>query len=299
MLLSVHLLGKREGALAFDRWRRRTRPRLDPVMQPLFALAPPWGYSADFLTPPDAGGGLQVAIETVLSTPKQQLRQNADQLPVRRPSKGFVSAIRLGDPEALRELGTALSRYHRESVEPYWDTIDAGVQAERARLARAFLDGGTEGVLAALRPLAVWEPPVLSLPRHPADRDIYLDGGGLILQPAFFCWRAPTTLRSPDGPQVLVYPIEHDLTWLTRDVTSAVRPLAALIGPTRAVVMTVVAELPVSTTELARRAHISAASASEHARVLRDAGLLASHRDRHRVCHSLTPLGARLLQSTR
>jgi DNA-binding transcriptional ArsR family regulator len=294
VLLSVHLLGKREGALIFDDWRRRTRPGLNPAMRPLFELAPPWGYSADFLTPDHTGGDIGAAIETVLSTPRPRLRENIDRLTGPMDS---AAALRTGRPAELRRLGDALAGYHRVGVAPYRKEIDNGLYAERARLARAFLDGGTEGVLGALRPLAVWESPVLSLPGHPADRDVHLDGRGFTLMPAFFCWRAPTTLRAPEGPQVLVYPIRHDPGWLTHDRTTT-RSLAALIGRTRAAVMEVLAETPLTTSDLARQAKISPASASEHATVLRDAGLLLSQRQRNRVYHTLTRLGSELLDDS-
>jgi DNA-binding transcriptional ArsR family regulator len=295
VLLSAHLLGKRDGAQVFDRWRQRTRPRLSPAMQPLFALAPPWGYSADFLTPPGAPADIDAAIETVLSTPRWRLREDVDQLPAGHPPAALANAIRLGEPPVLRQLGTALSDYHRSSVAPYWNEIEARVRTERARLSRAFLDGGAEQVLSALRPLALWEPPVLSVPAHPADRDIHLDGRGLTLLPSFFCWGAPTTLKNADCSQVLVYPVQHDPTWLVRDTAPSGVPLSALIGRTRATVMAVLAEAPATTTELANRAGISLASASEHANVLRDAGLLTSCRDRNRVHHTLTRLGTELL----
>ncbi|WP_242890949.1 ArsR/SmtB family transcription factor [Actinomadura litoris] len=145
--------------------------------------------------------------------------------------------------------------------------------------------------------MAVWEAPVLSLSDHPSDRDVHLDGRGLILVPSFFCWRAPTTLMDPHGPQVIVYPVVHDLGWLTGG-HARTRPLQSLVGRTRATVMATLAEEPATTTELARRARISLASASEHATVLRHAGLLVSRRTGNRVQHVLTDLGTRLLEGT-
>jgi DNA-binding transcriptional ArsR family regulator len=50
-----------------------------------------------------------------------------------------------------------------------------------------------------------------------------------------------------------------------------------------------------STGEVARRLHISAAAASQHTTVLRNAGLLVSRRDRNSVLHTLTPLGRAML----
>jgi DNA-binding transcriptional ArsR family regulator len=42
---------------------------------------------------------------------------------------------------------------------------------------------------------------------------------------------------------------------------------------------------------------ISLAAASEHASVLRDAGLITTHRNGSSVLHVLTPLGAELLHA--
>jgi DNA-binding transcriptional ArsR family regulator len=50
-----------------------------------------------------------------------------------------------------------------------------------------------------------------------------------------------------------------------------------------------------STTELSRRVAVSIASASEHAAVLREAGLLHSRRQGSQVLHTVTSLGASLL----
>jgi DNA-binding transcriptional ArsR family regulator len=52
-----------------------------------------------------------------------------------------------------------------------------------------------------------------------------------------------------------------------------------------------------STTELADRVGISLAAASQHASVLRDAGLITTHRQGSAVLHVLTPLGVELLRA--
>jgi len=56
-----------------------------------------------------------------------------------------------------------------------------------------------------------------------------------------------------------------------------------------------VAERP--TSQLARLLGISIASASDHATVLRNAGLIASGRRRNTMVHTLTPLGAGLVSA--
>jgi DNA-binding MarR family transcriptional regulator len=72
--------------------------------------------------------------------------------------------------------------------------------------------------------------------------------------------------------------------------------VSILLGRTRTVVLTTIAENQgCSTKELAARAGITPASASEHATLLREAGLIRSPGHRNSVLHSLTPLGLALL----
>ena len=70
--------------------------------------------------------------------------------------------------------------------------------------------------------------------------------------------------------------------------------LAILIGSTRAAVLRALAE-PCGTADLAATTGISAASASEHAKALRDADLVQTRREGRSVRHSLTPLGRTML----
>jgi len=70
--------------------------------------------------------------------------------------------------------------------------------------------------------------------------------------------------------------------------------LAALLGPTRAAVLRAL-RTPRGTAELAQEVRISPASASEHAKVLRDAHLIETSRAGRSVRHSLTMLGAAML----
>jgi DNA-binding transcriptional ArsR family regulator len=68
------------------------------------------------------------------------------------------------------------------------------------------------------------------------------------------------------------------------------------VGRNRAAVLASIAD-GCTTTELAGRAGISVAAASQHASVLRDAGLIVTRRQGGAVLHLLTPLGAELLEA--
>jgi DNA-binding transcriptional ArsR family regulator len=198
-----------------------------------------------------------------------------------------------------------MDRYQSVAVAPYWGRIQAAVEADRSRRARALLDGGAEGLLASLRPAMRWESGVLEVLDYPVDRELHLDGRGLLLLPSFFCTRIPVTLLDPELPPVLVYPVDRlggpgpaageragpaplDGRGMGREA------LAALLGRTRAAVLETVSDGS-TTGEVARRLRISPAAASQHTTVLRNAGLLVSQRERNTVLHTLTRLGRAML----
>lgn len=145
-------------------------------------------------------------------------------------------------------------------------------------------------MLDTFRPMLRWEPSVLSAV-YPVDRDVYLGGRGLLLVPSYFCRRTPVALVDDQLLPVLVYPAHPPVR--ERTGTPHAR-LAPLLGHTRAAVLQTL-RAPCTTTELAELAGVSLSSASEHAAVLRRAGLVASVRERQRVRHILTNLGADLL----
>ncbi|MDQ1023341.1 DNA-binding transcriptional ArsR family regulator [Streptomyces umbrinus] len=299
---SFQALIREENALAFGEWRRIVRPRLGPADGLLAALLPPRGYFPDFLTP-DLGGslGLESAVDTVLGTPRADLRGDLARLvasPARpRPLPAEARALAEGTLEAVQRLGAALHGYHRRALAAFWPHIRAQVDADRAVRARAVLGGGTDGLLASLRPVLRWQPPVLEAD-YPVDHELRLDGRGLLLQPSFFCSRRPVTLAvpAPDRTPVLVYPIQHTPGWaLMPGATGRDGGLGALLGRTRAAILQDVVTGR-TTGELAERIGISGAAVSQHTGVLRQAGLLLSVRRSKHVLHTITPAGLVLLE---
>ena len=311
LVLSLHLLqGRREPVMAG--WRRDVAGGLRRDGSPgelrlLFALNPPRGYFPDFLTPYQSMHGLDAGLDAVRSTPIASLERDLAVLAAEPPLPlpGPAAALARGEREVLRHLTDAMRTYRRAAIEPYWARIQAAVEADRTRRARALLDGGAEGLLASLRPALRWESGVLEVPAYPANRELHLDGRGLVLVPSFFCARTPVTLLDPELSPVLVYPVDR-LGGLAPAPGEGAGPapgggsggqrdaLTALLGRTRASVLEVVND-GCSTGEVARRLHISPAAASQHATVLRNAGLLVSQRERNTVLHTLTPLGRAIL----
>jgi DNA-binding transcriptional ArsR family regulator len=302
LVLSVHLLRDHKRDELIAGWRRDVREILrrdgeTAGRQLLFRLNPPQSYFPDFLTPWDSLYGLDAGLEAVRATPVAQLRRDLSLLGEHKPLPPAAAALARGEPEALRHLTESMARYSKVAIEPYWDRMQAAVEADRARRTRALLDGGAEGLLSSLRPAMRWVPSenVLEIPEYPSTRDLHLDGRGLMLVPSYFCDRTPVALVDPTLPPVLVYPVDR-LGGLLHSTVDR-RALSDLLGRTRAAVLEAVGDGS-STGEIARRLGISPAAASQHTAVLRNAGLVVTQRDRNMVIHTLTPLGSAMLEAT-
>ena len=294
-IFSVFRLRYHGPPLIFGRWQqaatRACRPADLDVLLPLV----PGGYFPDFLTPAEGVHGLDAGLDALMRTPKSRLRCELNLLAAQEPDlPPWVSALAEGDPEALRRVAQAIRSQHSAVVAPIWPQMRADIEADRSKRARAFLDGGCDGLLRSYLPMMRWEPPVLEIDTFRYKRTVHLDGRGLLLMPSYLSWHTPDMLYDPTLPPVLVYPIEHTLTAPARErVANA--SVVALIGMTRAAVLESIGEGR-TTSELARRVGVSAASISQHTAVLREAGLIRTSRIGKSVLHTITPLGAALLE---
>ncbi|MFD5509204.1 helix-turn-helix domain-containing protein [Streptomyces sp. NPDC127051] len=318
-ILSFHRLRDRRDARLFGEWRTETRSRLNSETRLLGALIPSRGYFPDFLTPVEGQYGWDVGLDALRGIRPERMRRELALLgagtgvgaafgmpsavsggadgPVPRRLRDFME----GGTKHLPRLMGELRGYHRAAVEPYWTHIQAQIEAERAARGRALLDGGADELLASLPPMLRWRAPVLECD-YPVDRDVRLRGRGLLLQPSFFCRRTAVTLHDPELPPVLVYPAAAQLASASA-AGESIRPLeeqrqrtlGKLVGHTRSVVLRAIGD-GATTSELARRAGVSLASASQHACVMREAGLVTTLRRGNAVLHTVTPLGAALLK---
>ncbi|MFE2316652.1 helix-turn-helix domain-containing protein [Streptomyces sp. NPDC059441] len=298
LMCSVCRLETGQGPLEFGHWRRSARQRfsgdsnLGHALRPLRALIPATGYIPDFLTPPVTGGGLSAGLDQLLRTPRVQLVRELTRLAESRPVPNWAASLGRPGSDALKVLANSLGIYFRGLLEPHWPHIRTAVGNDVGVRARVLLDGGTQALLASLRPVARWNAPVLEVD-YPVQRDLYLEGRGLLLVPSYFCWRRPTALADPGLAPVLVYPVAKAPLTVADGTDDGVE---RLLGRTRAAVLTEVAGRSARTTsEVAGAVGIALPSASYQIGVLRDGGLVASHRDGKYVLHTATPLGLRLL----
>jgi DNA-binding transcriptional ArsR family regulator len=291
---SLDRLQTRRGRWAYAPWYRAASETLtDPVLRKqvtsmLLPLFPRAAYFPDFLTPPAALGDLEAGIGALLATPAERVTDELKTLALvhQAPSWG----PRLADGELRPDLGAALRTYHQKVIEPHSDLISAELAADRASRARALARGGPDRLLSSFQPLMRWRSPVLEV-RYPVNRTIHLAGRGLDLIPSYFCWQNAITLADTDLPPVLVYPLLREPpNPKTGEVTAA-----ALLGKTRAAVLRATAA-GLTASEIAIQVGIGAPTTSHHLTVLRDSGLIATHRADKTVLHVLTPLGAALLR---
>ena len=190
-------------------------------------------------------------------------------------------------------LARVFRGYFATALAPWWGGVRTRFDAERAAHGRYLAVGDLGGLLSTLHPGLVWRHPVLEVTGLGAERDVHLDGRGLLALPSYFCWRKPTLLKDPALPCVVVYPMTQEA--VLSGGPPGPRSLNALHGRTRAGILETVADHGVTTTELAHDAGIAPATASHHVGILRKAGLLSTCGAGKAVLHCVTQLGMALL----
>lgn len=205
------------------------------------------------------------------------------------------------DGQPRRQVLPAVSEFCRAAVLPYWSRTRSQLELERAARGRIVITKGVERMLSTLHPKLHWQPPVLEVPDG-RDCDLHLNGRSMLLSPSLFLFDKPCVVIDADHgtvPPTLAFPLPHATTAgaaLCGTSETNEKALSALVGHTRAAALLTLAE-SCTTGELAQRLNISSAGASQHATILREAGLITSCRNRNTVLHVLTPLGVALLQT--
>lgn len=282
LAFSVRVLTAREG---FGWWRRRVGSRLPSSMLALHWLFTGGPEIPAFLVP--RAGEVSTGLATVLGTSagrlRGELRRHAPQPNLPR----WADELRNGSVGGLPQLVQAMREYFRVAIEPHWETVLAQVDADRAFRAGLLVSQGVGTVLESLRPGVEWQ--------HAATESEAAQDD-LVLTPTYFALRPE--IVAGDGPARLAYPALHRTMRQRRGVPNAAntpsRALAALLGPTRAAALAIVAA-GCSTSDLAARLGVTPSAVSKHTAVLREAGLIVTRRERNTVRHVLTPLGNAVL----
>lgn len=257
-------------------WPREALPLLELVSD-AGAVEYLWALDHDF----------DAAVDRVLASPPRYVRESLDA--VGRPGSAWTRSLAAGDRAAQGVLERALRAASRVFGADY-QRVRATLHTDVAHRREILLSGGLGAALESVFPRASWRGDTLEVP-HAADIDVGLDGNGMVLLPTAFRLGSTMFGSAMEGePRVVVYPAHVPMPLLeARERTPALTPL---LGRTRTAVLKVITRNPSSTTsQIAASLGISPGRASEHAGVLRDAGLITSHRHRNTVRHVPTSLG--------
>ncbi|WP_433201149.1 ArsR/SmtB family transcription factor [Nocardia sp. CA-107356] len=295
---------QRTDAPLFDGWRSQVRGAIPDDFGVLADIVPGVDHFVDLITPTRAARTMSAGIEALHLVSRDELRLEVEctirqRSETGRPLPAWARKLSDRDGGARREFAVAIESFHSVAFAGRWAHVQSYLEVAAERMARTMATEGVERLFADLRPFARWRSPILEVLTPTGCHDEYLDGRGLIIIPSVFAWPGPLLLKSTvdkDAPMTLVVPVLRDIAdfataWGPRATNEA---LTALLGRTRAAALQVIAE-GCTTTELARRLGVSAATASEHASILREAGLIESWRHRNAMRHQATTLGIALL----
>lgn len=276
-------------------WQRQVREQVPALsIEPLLALLAVPGYQPDFLSPPPRSPFTEIGAELdqVRAAPAPKVAAELSRCLDGHPAG---QAIRQNHPELLADpagardmLAGMLERAWSALVEPWWPRLRDVLDADITFRARRLADAGVAATINELDPEITWRDGQLRF-AHTTRHELDVTGRELVLLPSVFTW--PYAALSWDPPAV-IYP--------TRGVAQIWQPdpradddLARLIGRTRAVLLTALAE-PASTTGLAARTGVPVSSVSEHLAVLRSCGLVSTTRTGRLLLHQRTALGVAL-----
>lgn len=193
---------------------------------------------------------------------------------------------------APSEVNDAVLAWWRAAVQPYWPRIRAVLEADVVHRTRQLAEDGIQEVFAHLHPTLRWtRDRLVSVDLPPGESG--LGGGGITLVPTAFATRCRLLPGRGRTPPCVLYPARAVGTLWERRGT-AEEGLARLLGRSRAQVLADTSS-PATTTQLAARTGLSLGAVSQHLAVLRDAGLVTSHRYRREVHYTASGMGLALL----
>jgi DNA-binding transcriptional ArsR family regulator len=230
--------------------------------------------------------------------PPSQLRAELESVWQGLPMPAAARQVIADGRPGARRVAMALGTYWNAAIAPHWDQMRAVLDADIAYRARQVTLGGISALLNDLHPRLRLRQSTIRITACPASRDYDLEGNGLLLIPCVFAgsriWFDPGSL----GPPSIGYdPRGLGTVWDNNGTSRGDGdPLSALIGHARTAILRN-AELPRTTTDLARELSLSGATVSVHLSILKRCGMVTSWRSGCRVLYQRTPLASSILSA--
>ncbi len=281
-------------------WIRATRPLVAQLdLSEVFAIAQvvPWGV-ADFITPsptePQADFATEIA--ALRRTDPKRVLVDISELPEDLPAL-FAQRTRADPAAATERIADTLQAYWDLAMAPYWPRILRLLEADVLWRTQRLAAGGLEALFEDLHETVVLDGDRLRA-ADPYDWSGELSGRGLMLVPYAMGWPQVRKMTGrvkpgdtgepyePYGP-LLAYPVRGIATLWETAPPPPPDALAALIGRTRATILTTLAE-PATTTTLARRMDLTPGAVSQHLSVLHSSGLVSRARVTRSVLYRRT-----------
>jgi Helix-turn-helix domain len=259
---------------SFTAWRKEAKKRLGKNLNDLLAVAKELSPISDLIS--------------LTQTGPEQIRIALTPEGIKKPRSRYLQ-------QYVHDL-------YDTALRPHWPKIHSYLETERETTGRILFTAGYDRLFATMHRQIHWDAPVLRLPQSSPGQPttVHLNGTGIVIVPSLFLYGQPRLFRTGADtakPPILVYPVRPNavsaaVLWAS---SPAAQSLSALVGNTRAAVLRSLNDSR-TTTHIAEQVGISPGSASQHATVLRNAGLITTHRTRTAAIHSLTPLGRALFK---
>lgn len=295
---SLHMLHSGQVHPLHRRWAETAREQLRDLDTTLLrAIVPP---QRTVLTPPlDLNGvnTIEHQLQLLADWSPSLLRAELEGVWQGLPMSAAARQVIADGPAGARRVAQALGAYWAAAIAPHWDQMRAVLDADIAYRAQQVTLGGISALLKDLHPQLQFHQSTIRINKT-GHRNYDLEGNGLLLIPSVFAGGClmfdPGSLGLPTidyGPRGL------GTVWDTNGTTpGAGDPLSALIGHSRTAILRS-AELPRTTTDLARELSVSGASISVHLSILKRCGMVTSWRSGRRVLYQRTPLASSILSA--
>lgn len=262
-----------------------------------FALTSTEHYVADFLTPPPETPfpEFDEELERIVSTPVEQVRREIQGI-CDMSATAMASLQHLADDPAswLPTLGEQMREYWKLAVEAHWPRIRALLEGDVMYRARQLALGGADLLFADLHPSVTFADGIVEIDKL-YEEDVRPEGKGLLLIPGVFDWPGVAVLFGHGYQPTLSYAPRGIANLWGSGAPEQTGAMDELIGGTRADILRTL-EVPMTTSEIAQRLHLTPAAVSQQLGLLRRAGVVEATRQGRGVYSTLTDQGRSLLE---